>query len=141
MPVLWRDEMSVGNDMVDKDHRYLFCLINTIELALKSDENKDIVGPTLDQLHFYTKDHFLREETLMLKINYPKYLEQKKMHGMLVAQLDEIRERVNIEAENPDMDSILSDLMALLRNWLLDHVLKEDMQMKHYFKNYHKEFV
>jgi hemerythrin len=141
MPVLWRDEMSVGNDVIDRDHRYLFCLISTIELALKSNENREIVAPTLDQLHFYTKDHFLREETLMLEINYPKYMEQKKMHGLLVAQLEEIRARLYLEAENPDMDSILSDLLELLRSWLLDHVLKEDMQMKHYFKKYHKEFI
>ena len=40
MPVVWRDEMSVGNDHIDRDHRYLLCLFNSIELAL-SHENKD----------------------------------------------------------------------------------------------------
>ncbi len=141
MPVIWRDAMSVGNDQVDRDHRYLLCLINTIELALDSGKHQDIVLAALDQLDFYTKDHFLREETLMLKINYPKYMDQKKEHKLLLAQLTKIRERVNIEQENPDMKSILPDLIKLLRNWLLDHVLKDDMQIKPYFKKHPREFV
>ena len=35
--IVWREQkMSVGNTMIDADHRYLMCLINTVELALRS---------------------------------------------------------------------------------------------------------
>jgi len=141
MPVIWREKMSVGNDRVDRDHRYLICLINTIELALKSDGLTDVVTSTLEQLHFYTKDHFLREETLMLRIDYPKYMDQKKEHELLISKLEEIREKIKSEGEKPSMESILPELAELLRNWLLDHVLQDDMEMRPYFTKYPKEFV
>jgi hemerythrin len=141
MPIIWHDKMSAGNDRIDRDHRYLFCLINTIEFALSSDEHSDIVLTTIDQLEYYSKDHFEREETLMLKINYPKYFDQKKEHGLLISQLSEIKDKVIAVQENKDMRGIIPDLTTLLRNWLLDHVLKDDMMMKPYFNKYPKEFV
>jgi len=141
MPVMWSEKMSIGNDRIDRDHRHLLCLINTIGLVLKSDGLTDVVSATLEQLHFYTKDHFLREETLMLKIDYPKYMEQKKEHKLLISRLDEIMAKVKLEEENSSVESILPDLAELLRNWLLDHVLQDDLEMKPYFIKYPKEFV
>lgn len=136
MPILWQDNMSIGNERIDRDHRYLFCLINTIKFALNSDEHKNVVLTTIDQLELYTKEHFFREEALMLKINYPKYIDQKKEHGVLISQLSEIKDKIILVQHNMDMRYILPDLTALLRNWLLDHVLKDDMLMKPYFEKY-----
>lgn len=35
MPLLWRDEMNVDNNMVDSDHRYLFGLINNYRVGIE----------------------------------------------------------------------------------------------------------
>ncbi len=141
MPVMWSDQMSVGNDRIDRDHRYLLCLINTINLALSSGEHDDMVITALDQLDFYTHDHFSREEKLMLKISYPNYSDQKTAHRMLSSQLGEIRDKIVVAQNDPDMQDLIPDLTELLRNWLLDHVLKEDMLMKPYFKEHPKDYT
>ncbi len=141
MPIMWRDEMSVGNGRIDQDHRYLFCLINTIEFSLSSCGDKDILETALDQLDYYTKDHFEREEKLMLKISYPKYPDQRSAHELLISQLAEIREKIITIKDKPDMQDIIPDITELLRNWLLDHVLKDDMLMKPYFDKYSMDFI
>jgi len=141
MPVMWRNQMSVGNDRIDQDHRYLFCLINTIEFSLGSCGHQDILVTALDQLDFYTRDHFAREEKLMLKISYPKYPDQRTAHELLVSQLAEIREKILAIKDNPDMQDIIPDITELLRNWLLDHVLKDDMLMKPYFEKYSMDYI
>jgi len=141
MPVMWRNQMSVGNDRIDQDHRYLLCLINTIDFALGGGEHEDILVAALDQLDFYTKDHFAREEKLMLKISYPKYPDQRTAHELLISQLSEIRHKILVIQGNPDMRDIIPDITELLRNWLLDHVLKDDMLMKPFFQKYPNDYT
>jgi len=133
--------MSVGNDRIDQDHRYLLCLINTIDFALGSGEHQDTLVTALDQLDFYSKDHFAREEKLMLKISYPKYPDQRTAHELLISQLAEIREKILVIKDDPDLQEIIPDITELLRNWLLDHVLKDDMLMKPYFDKYSKDYI
>ena len=49
--IVWREQkMSVGNTMIDADHRYLMCLINTVELALRSESYRDVIDIVLEQL-------------------------------------------------------------------------------------------
>jgi hemerythrin len=136
MPVMWRNQMSVGNDRIDQDHRYLLCLINTIDFTLGTGEHQDILVTALDQLDYYTKDHFVREEKLMLKIGYSRYPDQKTAHELLISQLEEIREKILRVQDDPEMLDIIPDLTELLRNWLLDHVLKDDMLMKPILQKY-----
>jgi len=138
---MWRSQMSVGNDRIDQDHRYLLCLINTIDFALGSGEHQDTLVTALDQLDFYSKDHFAREEKLMLKISYPKYPDQRTAHELLISQLAEIREKILVIKDDPDLQEIIPDITELLRNWLLDHVLKDDMLMKPYFDKYSKDYI
>ena len=133
--------MSVGNDRIDQDHRYLLCLINTIDFALGSGEHQDTLVTALDQLDFYSKDHFAREEKLMLKISYPKYPDQRTAHELLISQLAEIREKILAIKDDPDLQEIIPDITELLRNWLLDHVLKDDMLMKPYFDKYSMDYI
>ncbi len=73
MPILWRPQMSVGNALLDGDHRYLIALINTVELALKSADERGALVTAPDQLVLYTKEHFDRDEKLMRAIRYPAY--------------------------------------------------------------------
>jgi len=138
---MWRSQMSVGNDRIDQDHRYLLCLINTIDFALGSGEHQDTLVTALDQLDFYSKDHFAREEKLMLKISYPKYPDQRTAHELLISQLAEIREKILAIKDDPDLQEIIPDITELLRNWLLDHVLKDDMLMKPYFDKYSMDYI
>jgi len=131
MPILWRPQMSVGNPLIDADHRYLMCLINTVELALRTVVGRDILQVAFDQLTEYTHEHFEREETLQIALHYAHYDHHKKAHLGLTERLASIRRQCEDHvndgtASEKDFDA----LAALLRSWLLDHVLKEDMLMK-----------
>ncbi len=139
MAILWRDEMSVGNDLIDGDHRYLICMINTVELAMVSKEPNNILMVVLDQLYYYTQMHFNREEELQEKINYSHYFNHKKSHKDLVVQLNEIKNKISeLRVDSDHYNDKVSNLVIFLRNWLLDHVIKEDLLMKPYILKYRK---
>jgi len=54
---------------------------------MQSPDEKDILIDALDQLEYYTKEHFTREEELQNKISYPKNYDHLKKHRELVSQL------------------------------------------------------
>ena len=70
MPIVWRDQLNIGNDQIDTEHRYLICLFNSIELCLKQKDAINSLPIFIDQLFSYTKEHFTREEHLQKKIGF-----------------------------------------------------------------------
>ncbi len=130
MPIQWRKQMSVGNLIIDLDHRYLLCLINMVETAMLHPEDGVSLSETLAQLAEYAREHFDREERIQYRIRYQYYMEHKKHHQRLLARLDEISAAILDEKDPEQLKGRGDEIMVLLREWLLDHVLKEDMKMK-----------
>jgi hemerythrin len=141
MPILWRPQMSLGNALLDGDHRYLISLINTVELALRANGARDALTTALDQLVLYTHDHFDREEKLMRAIRYPAYDEHRRSHRDLAARLVEIRAAIEAAPANAAPEHEVDRLIELLRSWLLDHVLKEDLLLKPVLAGYPENFA
>lgn len=137
MPIVWRDKMSIGNHFIDMDHRLLICMINMIELALLAPgEEMANIRLALGELENYTEVHFNREEKLQLAISYPQYGDHKHEHQQLVNRLKEIKEQILGVNDPVILAQKAPQLTELLRDWLLHHVLQEDMKMKPYLEKY-----
>jgi len=129
MPILWRPQMSLGNAVLDGDHRYLIALINTVELALRDPAARESLVTVLDQLAAYTVEHFGREERIMGGLGYAGLERHRGAHRELAQRLVEIRAAIEGAADGAP-PSERDRLAELLRGWLLDHVLKEDLLLK-----------
>lgn len=139
MPIQWRPQMAVGNALIDGDHRYLIALINNVELALGSAARAPLVA-ALDQLAQYTLDHFEREEKLMRAMRYAGYERHRQSHRDLAQQLIGIRAAFETAGSGEAAAGGSEALIALLRSWLLDHVLKEDLLLKPELAGYPETF-
>jgi len=127
--ILWRDTMCVHNDLIDADHRHLICLINCVELALRNNSSAQLEN-VIAQLGDYTDYHFRREEQIQQTIGYPGLQEHRQAHTRLIARFKDLRQQVlNLVSPNPDA-ALKEEVIDLLRHWLIDHVLKEDLEMK-----------
>ncbi|HEX5634127.1 MAG TPA: hemerythrin family protein [Gemmatimonadales bacterium] len=130
MPIAWRPAMAVGHEMIDRDHRGLIESINQVEAALLGEGTAAALAGVLDGLGDYTKAHFEREEGLMNALGYYRAAEHRESHRRLRAQLLEIRKAVQSAKADEVGPAERERLVALLRSWLLDHVLKEDLLMR-----------
>lgn len=120
----WSDNLSVGNRFIDKDHRRLIALLNTVYDAMNQGKGPDVVGEVLDELVQYTQKHFKREEKVMQTIHYAGYAEHKEEHDKLTAKaLDMQRKFVSGETK------LSVDLLQFLFDWLFDHILKIDTKL------------
>jgi hemerythrin len=141
MPIVWREQMSVGNHIIDMDHRLLICKINMIELALLAPgEELANLRMALAELQEYTDTHFKREEKIQVAMSYPKYGDHKYQHQELVSRLSEIKEQI-LGLEPSRLAEKAQGLTQLLRDWLLEHVLTEDMKLKPYCSKFPSNFM
>ncbi len=134
--------MSVGNHTIDMDHRLLICKINMIELALQAPgEEMTYLKTALEQLEEYTKVHFAREEKMQIAMSYPNYDNHKFQHQQLVNRLKEVTEKILGNDDPSQLAEQAPGVAKLLREWLMDHVLIEDMKLKPLLAKYPYNFA
>ncbi|QFY88448.1 hemerythrin family protein [Magnetovirga frankeli] len=143
MPIIWRDQMRVGNDLIDQDHRYLVCLFNCLELSLGREDSRELLPSLFGQLLEYTQTHFDREERIQLKANYQHYMEHKLQHQNIIEHLDEINRQLQrcLESAEGEVEFPINlEVMALAREWVIDHIIKTDRDMIPMLKKLPKNF-
>jgi len=133
MAVMWRDEMSVGNAMIDNDHKYLICIVNTIEAALDCEASSEVLSAYVSQLYDYSYKHFQREEKYQNEIKFPDRDAHKKEHQNLMEQIRQVHNDLQSHADSGVYQYTTPCLVHFLRDWLMNHFNQEDMKMKKYF--------
>ncbi|ADE12320.1 bacteriohemerythrin [Sideroxydans lithotrophicus] len=128
MSLVWREQLSVGNDVIDSDHRYLIDIINRVGQSLSTRNRRELVAG-LDSLSHYSQEHFAREEKIAHAAGYEQVPHLGETHQALLNQLDQVRQEVG-EMVQVWSSETAERLTRLLRNWLIDHVIKEDLLMK-----------
>ena len=117
----WKNTMSVGNDAIDKDHIKLVHYLNEMHTAMMAGHGREVVGPILDKLIAYTKEHFGREELIWKAGHYVDLEKHKKEHVELLKTV------LDFEAKYKKGSLTLSvEVMNFLRDWLKNHILKSD---------------
>ena len=132
MALIWRDSMSVNNDSIDHDHRYLVCYLNTVELALQNPKEKEVLITSLTQLYNYAYEHFMKEEIIQQKISYPDITSHRMEHKKLLEELMELKNKMKQEYNTEEIEKRYDEIVSFLRHWLVDHVLNTDMLLKPY---------
>ena len=127
MGLVWREQLSVGNDVIDSDHRYLIDIINRVEQGMITKNRKSLTA-ALDSLSKYSQEHFAREEKIAKAAGYEQVPDLNQSHEALLKHLDEVKTEIGQMQEwSPE---VVDRFASLLRSWLIDHVVKEDLLMK-----------
>jgi hemerythrin-like metal-binding protein len=120
--IQWTQDMSVGIQSLDDDHKILVGMVNRLDDAINAARGKQTLSSVLDALVDYTSYHFSREEALMRACGYPDLDAHGHTHRVLRIQVAHIRDRYR---GNPD--SIHDrEVLAFLKNWLTSHIMGRD---------------
>jgi methyl-accepting chemotaxis protein len=117
----WSNELSVGNLLIDNDHKRLIKMINRFQIVIQEGRGNDVIDKVFNNLYIYTTEHFKREEDEMLRIKYPMFKDHKMEH-----------EEFLIRVENLHNDLINGKMMLttkmsnFLKDWWYTHILQTD---------------
>lgn len=138
MGLEWKEQLSVGNRLIDDDHKKLIELVNSVESALVR-ESLDEMKTALEQLDEYAQYHFDREEKVAKAAGYAHVGQLRLAHELLRKELGRsVREFESLQGGWADAS--VDNFTRFLRSWFIDHVIKEDLLMKPLLRTFPYEF-
>ncbi len=119
--VEWSNELSVGIEEIDAQHKVLVDLLNQIHEAIQQRQGAEATGEIIERLGEYTRIHFAVEESLMRILHYPEYERHKEEHDRLIEQLNGFRAKLE-----SGKGSVSFELAHFLKVWLTKHIMETD---------------
>ena len=122
----WNSDFETGNEIIDKQHKELFSMLNNLVDVYVQGKGVDELSKTMEFLTTYVIKHFADEEKLQEEYNYHDILNHKMYHrdfkrtvGELVAKLE----------EEGYTDSLLKSTIQTVASWLVNHIKGDDFKM------------
>ena len=114
----WTEELSVGVDTIDSQHRELFRAFNALLRDADSPSPEEIHG-MLGFLEDYVVSHFGMEELYMRRLTYPGYPGHKTEHTTFIGRFYDLRDEIDAQGATPEAADKLG---RFLGDWLVDHI-------------------
>lgn len=122
MPLFaWKNEYTVNSEELDRHHQKLFYILNSLYGNIMNSTDVDNVVPRLTELAAYTSYHFAAEEQLMEEKGFPDRDAHIAKHREFTDSIETLRRHYH----DNDLE-VTRDLIIVLGEWLLRHVLRED---------------
>ena len=128
----WSDNLTIGVEVIDDQHKTLIEHLNKVSVALESNQGEKEVANTLDFLIKYTDYHFSKEEEYMEKYNYPGLAEQKEKHEIYKQLLNKMEQEF---IEDGASKMLASSIDTLLMNWLTKHIEGIDLKFGQFLQD------
>lgn len=125
----WKPEYSVNEATLDDQHQQLFSLLNSIYENIMNSREVDSVLPKIDRLSEVTNSHFLTEERCMRETGVPDIDIHIAQHREFTQKIKTLR----LSYHDNDLE-VTRELMVVLGEWLLGHVIKDDRKNSARFK-------
>lgn len=122
------EDCRIGIEEIDKEHEYLFQLLNDAHVLATEYEYNDHYQELKDilaKLGDYADQHFAHEEAYMEQICDPELIVQRSQHAIFREQILKLDLRKVNEIE--EQKKVLTDLLNFLAKWLYHHILGSDI--------------
>ncbi|MCM1050108.1 MAG: bacteriohemerythrin [Clostridiales bacterium] len=123
--IKWEERFNIGVDIIDKEHKKLFKIINKL-FAFEEDEAKEqwVCQEGIKYFKDHALGHFKDEEEYMKSINYPGLEVHKRIHT-------DFRQKILPALEQELKDTKFSSesvnhFLGVCVGWLVAHTLSED---------------
>lgn len=116
----WRSEYSTNTAKLDSHHIKLFDILNTTYENVMNSTEVDCIITVIDELLHHTRYHFLEEEQHMREKGEHEIEAHREKHRELTQAIETLK--TNYQGNSLQ---VTQELIILLGNWLLRHVLAE----------------
>lgn len=129
--IQWEDRFVVDEGVIDKDHKFLFDLINAFNENIPKYQSADQMAPIVASLTKYTQTHFQREEKLQQISGFLFHEAHKKEHIDLIEKFNSLVNKA-VKANEDNVTEVAIEIGSFLQEWLVEHVIDNDLLMRPY---------
>ncbi|MDR3419331.1 MAG: bacteriohemerythrin [Nevskia sp.] len=123
----WSAEMDVGDDWMNRQHRWLLAVAGCYTQALCRNAPQRELVEVLEEVADYARDHFREEEALMAACNYPDLASHRRAHQQLLARITILL----LELRN-GVFGVEESIRQFLGHSLTAHIKDQDTQYRPY---------
>ncbi len=118
----WTDELALGIDVIDRQHRRLVDLIRSLhEDILDKRHTRESTAEVLEELFLYAAIHFREEERLMEECGYPDIDNHRQEHVFFLNKIKDLDMKFRSGSVTVNME-----LMDFMKTWLQYHIKVTD---------------
>ena len=117
----WSDDLAIGVEVVDKEHRELINAINDLEADVVGGQDRRRTIQLVARVARESRSHFASEETAMASAKYPGAALHALKHQRMADQIDAFLGRYS-----RDTSSLNCHVVGFLRDSLAHHIKSED---------------
>jgi hemerythrin-like metal-binding protein len=125
VPIQWSRKFETGNPELDREHRHLVDLTNSLQSALERPE-PHVLNSVFMQLAGYFFHHLVAEETLAAHHRVDAALQQRlhREHQQFVAEIGRLQKQMEADPVHT-----AQALHACLKNFIDNHLLTTDFEL------------
>jgi hemerythrin len=122
----WNIDLETGNEVIDKQHKELFSVLNSLLEAQRLGKGKEEIGKTVEFLTAYVLQHFKDEERLQEEYGYPDILNHKSYHVEFKNKVKKLIEELEKDGYS---DAVIDKTINVVTDWLVNHIKSDDFRL------------
>lgn len=126
MNLNWTSELSVGIELIDRQHQELFDRFNQLLDACNQRRGKEQLVELFHFLDRYVAQHFREEEALMEEHAYPELADHCRQHREFAERLADLKSE--LDKSGPTVAVLIHTNKTLLY-WLTSHIKQVDTRL------------
>lgn len=135
MQIEWNDSYSVGDKKLDEQHKRWIKFYNQLDEAIREkspQEFQKAKEEILKEMIEYVDYHFKYEEEVMRNLHYAEVNKHWRIHK-------NFRDKIyRLYRDHLDGELVLNrEMMDMMKEWIVDHILKEDRKIVASFPQKH----
>lgn len=131
MSLQWNQDLSVGVNEIDDQHKELINRVNSFFDAMGKGKGREEIEKVVKFLEDYVITHFSTEEKYMAKYGYLDSLAHKAQHKAFIKDFGEIKKKCE---DNGTSTHLVIQVQRHVHNWLINHIGKVDKALGAYLK-------
>lgn len=126
----WTEDLSVGVEEIDSQHREFIKNLNKLLDAMTQGRGRDEVGNIIYFLEGYIEKHFELEQEYMRRFMYPDYEKHKALHSEFMEEVGRLKRQFN---EGSGITVVLQTKKDLIK-WFFRHIKETDKALGRFLK-------
>lgn len=132
MNIKWSDSLLTGYPIIDSQHREIFAQIESFLKSGRHGKSKEQLNEMLAFIEDYINRHFIMEEELQKKYNYPDYNVHKQWHNEYRKQYLALKKQ--LDHTGAQYQLAVKTIMFTV-DWLTNHINGTDKALATYIRN------
>ena len=125
--LVWGKKLSVGNVIIDAEHRNLISMVNDANRAIETMDSLTLLHE-LERLENWLHTHFANEEKIAQAVDFP-FARLKPAQQYSLNALRHLRDELEAEYGMWPKNTAVH-FSRSLKHWIVEHITKVDMPMK-----------